>query len=141
MRGCVAARPVAAAGCHRLEMHHASQGLPHCLALLPQPHNVQFGVCQDCYMPKDPSKQGHRGIGFVTYASPESGAQCALERTAWLACLLGLTAWHHKAPAHATPSIGADTVGWHACCWSGVLASFKPRPALSYGTIHGLAHL
>jgi hypothetical protein len=24
-------------------------------------------------MPKDPSKQGHRGIGFVTYASPESG--------------------------------------------------------------------
>ena len=27
-------------------------------------------------MPKDPSKQGHRGIGFVTYASPESGA-CA----------------------------------------------------------------
>lgn len=25
-------------------------------------------------MPKDPSKQGHRGIGFVTYASPESGA-------------------------------------------------------------------
>lgn len=34
----------------------------------------QFGVCQDCYMPKDPSKQGHRGIGFVTYASPESGA-------------------------------------------------------------------
>ncbi|PRW55937.1 DAZ-associated 1 [Chlorella sorokiniana] len=32
----------------------------------------QFGVCQDCYMPKDPSKQGHRGIGFVTYASPES---------------------------------------------------------------------
>ncbi|PSC71652.1 Dual specificity kinase shkE isoform B [Micractinium conductrix] len=32
----------------------------------------QFGICQDCYMPKDPSKQGHRGIGFVTYASPES---------------------------------------------------------------------
>lgn len=25
-------------------------------------------------MPKDPSKQGHRGIGFVTYSSPESGA-------------------------------------------------------------------
>lgn len=24
-------------------------------------------------MPKDPSKQGHRGIGFVTYSSPESG--------------------------------------------------------------------
>lgn len=32
----------------------------------------QFGICQDCYMPKDPSKQGHRGIGFVTYSSPES---------------------------------------------------------------------
>ncbi|KAL4442951.1 hypothetical protein ABPG77_008442 [Micractinium sp. CCAP 211/92] len=32
----------------------------------------QFGVCQDCYMPKEPSKQGHRGIGFVTYANPES---------------------------------------------------------------------
>lgn len=32
----------------------------------------QFGAVQDAYMPKDPSKQGHRGIGFVTYASPDS---------------------------------------------------------------------
>lgn len=32
----------------------------------------QYGVCQDCYMPKDPSKTGHRGIGFVTYSSPEA---------------------------------------------------------------------
>ncbi len=32
----------------------------------------QFGTVQDAYMPKDPSKQGHRGIGFVTYASPDS---------------------------------------------------------------------
>lgn len=32
----------------------------------------QFGTVQDAYMPKDPSKQGHRGIGFVTYASAES---------------------------------------------------------------------
>ncbi|GAB4820792.1 hypothetical protein N2152v2_007838 [Parachlorella kessleri] len=29
----------------------------------------QFGAVQDAYMPKDPSKQGHRGIGFVTYAT------------------------------------------------------------------------
>lgn len=39
----------------------------------PNPSGPQFGVCQDCYMPKEPSKQGHRGIGFVTYANPESG--------------------------------------------------------------------
>lgn len=32
----------------------------------------QFGAVQDAYMPKDPSKQGHRGIGFVTYASADS---------------------------------------------------------------------
>ena len=32
----------------------------------------QFGPVQDAYMPKDPSKSGHRGIGFVTYATPES---------------------------------------------------------------------
>ena len=59
---------------------HASQSLPTLTAPSP-PRScsppVQFGVCQDCYMPKDPSKQGHRGIGFVTYASPESGAQIA----------------------------------------------------------------
>ena len=30
-----------------------------------------FGVVQDAYMPKDAFKQGHRGIGFVTYASVE----------------------------------------------------------------------
>lgn len=32
----------------------------------------QFGVVQDAYMPKDATKQGRRGIGFVTFASPES---------------------------------------------------------------------
>lgn len=26
---------------------------------------------QDAYMPKDSLKQAHRGIGFVTYTSPE----------------------------------------------------------------------
>ena len=31
----------------------------------------QFGIVQDAYMPKDAFKQGHRGIGFVTYASVE----------------------------------------------------------------------
>lgn len=33
---------------------------------------LQFGTVQDAYMPKDPSKQGHRGIGFVTYAAADS---------------------------------------------------------------------
>ena len=32
----------------------------------------QFGAIQDAYMPKDPSKQGHRGIGFVTYANTDA---------------------------------------------------------------------
>lgn len=31
----------------------------------------QFGIVQDAYMPKDAFKQGHRGIGFVTYAFVE----------------------------------------------------------------------
>ena len=31
----------------------------------------QFGIVQDAYMPKDAFKQGHRGIGFVTYACVE----------------------------------------------------------------------
>ena len=29
-------------------------------------------VPQDAYMPKDASKLGHRGIGFVTFASPDA---------------------------------------------------------------------
>ena len=35
-------------------------------------HFESFGVIRDAYMPKDSSKLGHRGIGFVTYASPDS---------------------------------------------------------------------
>ncbi|KAK9827371.1 hypothetical protein WJX81_002984 [Elliptochloris bilobata] len=31
-----------------------------------------FGAVQDAYMPKDPSKQAHRGIGFIAFTSPES---------------------------------------------------------------------
>lgn len=31
-----------------------------------------FGKLQDAYMPRDHSKQGFRGIGFVTYASADS---------------------------------------------------------------------
>uniref|UniRef100_A0A7S0RZM2 RRM domain-containing protein n=1 Tax=Chlamydomonas leiostraca TaxID=1034604 RepID=A0A7S0RZM2_9CHLO len=31
-----------------------------------------FGKLQDAYMPRDHSKQGFRGIGFVTFASPDS---------------------------------------------------------------------
>ena len=31
-----------------------------------------YGKLQDAYMPKDHSKQGFRGIGFVTFASPDS---------------------------------------------------------------------
>lgn len=32
----------------------------------------QFGAIQDVYMPKDASKQARRGIGFVTFSSPEA---------------------------------------------------------------------
>ncbi|PSS30749.1 Heterogeneous nuclear ribonucleoprotein like [Actinidia chinensis var. chinensis] len=31
-----------------------------------------YGDITDLYMPKDPSTKGHRGIGFITYASAES---------------------------------------------------------------------
>ncbi|KAK2080552.1 hypothetical protein QBZ16_000405 [Prototheca wickerhamii] len=43
-----------------------------CEARLALPEGKRFGAVQDAYMPKDPSKQGHRGIGFVTYARAES---------------------------------------------------------------------
>lgn len=32
----------------------------------------KFGKLQDAYMPRDHSRQMYRGIGFVTFASPES---------------------------------------------------------------------
>lgn len=32
----------------------------------------QFGTIQDVYMPKDASKQARRGIGFVTFATPDA---------------------------------------------------------------------
>ncbi|KAI8535132.1 uncharacterized protein LOC131303700 [Rhododendron vialii] len=32
----------------------------------------QYGDMTDLYMPKDPSTKGHRGIGFITFASAES---------------------------------------------------------------------
>ncbi|CAL8463515.1 g3049 [Coccomyxa elongata] len=35
----------------------------------------QFGSVQDAYMPKDATKQSHRGIGFVTFASADSVEQ------------------------------------------------------------------
>ena len=34
-----------------------------------------FGGVQDAYMPKDATKQGHRGIGFVTFSSPDAVEQ------------------------------------------------------------------
>lgn len=33
---------------------------------------TQFGAIQDVYMPKDATKQARRGIGFITFASPEA---------------------------------------------------------------------
>ena len=33
---------------------------------------VTLRCAQDAYMPKDASKLGHRGIGFVTFASPDA---------------------------------------------------------------------
>ncbi|KAL9245796.1 hypothetical protein vseg_019404 [Gypsophila vaccaria] len=35
-------------------------------------HFEKYGEISDLYMPKDPSTKGHRGIGFITFASSES---------------------------------------------------------------------
>lgn len=35
-------------------------------------HFENFGEITDLYMPKDPSTKGHRGIGFITFATAES---------------------------------------------------------------------
>ncbi|KAL8117633.1 heterogeneous nuclear ribonucleoprotein 1-like [Apium graveolens] len=32
----------------------------------------KYGEITDLYMPKDPRSKGHRGIGFITFANPES---------------------------------------------------------------------
>ena len=35
-------------------------------------HFEKYGEITDLYMPKDPTTKGHRGIGFITFASAES---------------------------------------------------------------------
>ncbi|XP_021714316.1 heterogeneous nuclear ribonucleoprotein D-like [Chenopodium quinoa] len=35
-------------------------------------HFEKYGEITDLYMPKDPTTKGHRGIGFITFASSES---------------------------------------------------------------------
>ena len=51
---------------------------PHCIfegvsiELFDGSHIVCPAWAQDAYMPKDASKLGHRGIGFVTFASPDA---------------------------------------------------------------------
>ncbi|XP_047315531.1 heterogeneous nuclear ribonucleoprotein A1 [Impatiens glandulifera] len=35
-------------------------------------HFEKYGEITDLYMPKDPSTKGHRGIGFITFATAES---------------------------------------------------------------------
>ncbi|KAK9785263.1 hypothetical protein WJX73_006069 [Symbiochloris irregularis] len=55
-----------------------AQLLSHCVTrahLNVQAYWEDFGAVQDAYMPKDVSKAGHRGIGFVTFNGSE-----ALER-------------------------------------------------------------
>ncbi|KAF5958239.1 hypothetical protein HYC85_005464 [Camellia sinensis] len=50
----------------------------------------QYGEITDLYMPKDPSTKGHRGIGFITFAS----AEWLIERFKVVSTnVLRLTAW------------------------------------------------
>lgn len=50
----------------------------------------KYGKLQDAYMPRDHSRQMYRGIGFVTFASPES-VEKVMACKHWCAGMLGCT--------------------------------------------------
>jgi hypothetical protein len=47
----------------------------------------KYGKLQDAYMPRDHSRQMYRGIGFVTFASPES-VEKVMACKHWCVCAL-----------------------------------------------------
>jgi len=59
-----------------------------------------FCAMQDAYMPKDASKLGHRGIGFVTFASPD-----AVEMVRTVLESLPAMVLHSRGSFWANPSI------------------------------------
>lgn len=75
----------------------------------------QFGKLQDAYMPKDHSKQAYRGIGFVTFATPD-----AVER------IMSTKHWlngHEIAIDRATPKGARDVPRSYA----GALTPCRPQ--------------
>lgn len=54
----------------------------------------KFGKLQDAYMPRDHSRQMYRGIGFVTFASPESVEKVMACKHWWVPCSTSSSSVH-----------------------------------------------
>ena len=101
-------------------------------------HFEAFGAVTDAYMPRDAVKGGHRGIGFVTFASPSSvdavvstphrlgGADVAVDRAtpkerdrggglaALVAASAGSAAWSGGWAPPPPPAAARAAQGWGA---------------------------
>ena len=101
-------------------------------------HFEAFGAVTDAYMPRDAAKGGHRGIGFVTFASPSSvdavvstphrlgGADVAVDRAtpkerdrggglaALVAASAGSAAWSGGWAPPPPPPAARAAQGWGA---------------------------
>jgi hypothetical protein len=84
-----------------------------------------FGKLADAYMPKDHSKQGYRGIGFVTYVSPDS-----VEKVRAYSLLLLLFLFHMvAAPCSRLPVVVPEELDIHGTL-SGLSATLNTSTVL-----------
>lgn len=91
----------------------------------------KYGRLQDAYMPRDHSRQMYRGIGFVTFASPES-----VEKV--MACKHWLNG-HEVAIDRATPKEdGRNGHGAHGAALSAVSAKLGPNSRRSFDNGAGI---
>ncbi|KAF6254023.1 hypothetical protein COO60DRAFT_1703535 [Scenedesmus sp. NREL 46B-D3] len=96
------------------------------------PHYFEkYGRLQDAYMPRDHSRQMYRGIGFVTFASPES-----VEKV--MACKHWLNG-HEVAIDRATPKEdGRNGHGAHGAALSAGSAKLGPNSRRSFDNGAGI---
>lgn len=91
----------------------------------------KYGRLQDAYMPRDHSRQMYRGIGFVTFASPES-----VEKV--MACKHWLNG-HEVAIDRATPKEdGRNGHGAHGAALSAGSAKLGPNSRRSFDNGAGI---
>jgi hypothetical protein len=95
----------------------------------------KYGKLQDAYMPRDHSRQMYRGIGFVTFASPESVEKvmackhwCVRARSLrGVSKLMG--AWLLQI-VQPQQQFGSGSARWHH-----YIAAVRPFPAVRLGQL------